>query len=324
MLAIRKPKINSLIFYSWYTFFMNWQAVNFDWNQVRAFLATAEEGSLSAAARALTLTQPTLSRQVAALEEALAVTLFERGHRTMQLTDTGLALLEHVRVMGEAATRVSLAATGRSELIDGHVRLTTTEGFAMVHLPPIVERLRELAPGIELEIIPANESLDLLRREADIAIRHTRPEHSDLIAKQVGAMTGHFYASTEYLDRMGRPRTPAALADYDFIGFESPTTLLELFNSMGVPLTRDHFKVYTTSGVVILALMEQGLGVSVMTKDVAETRTGLEQVLPALPPFDVPVWLVTHRELRTSRRIRLVFDTIADYVRDRLAKSVTS
>ncbi|MEM9530286.1 MAG: LysR family transcriptional regulator [Pseudomonadota bacterium] len=293
---------------------MNWQAVGFDWNQVRAFLATAEEGSLSAAARALGQTQPTLSRQVAGLETDLGVTLFERGHRRMELTESGLALLEHVRAMGDAATRVSLAATGRTELIDGHVSLTATEGFAMIHLPPIVERVRERAPGIELEIITANESLDLIRREADIAVRHARPEHGDLITRHVGDMTGHFYASREYLDRKGRPEKPADLADHDFIGFESPTTMLDIFNGMGIPVTADHFKVYTSSGVVILALMEQGLGLSVMTRDVAASRPELEMVLPSLPPFPVPVWLVTHRELHTSRRIRLVFDTIAEYL----------
>ncbi|MEM6937517.1 MAG: LysR family transcriptional regulator [Pseudomonadota bacterium] len=296
---------------------MNWQAVSFDWNQVRAFLATAEEGSLSAAARALGVTQPTLSRQVAGLESDLGVTLFERGHRRMELTETGLALLEHVRAMGDAATRVSLAATGRTELIDGHVSLTATEGFAMIHLPPIVERIRERAPGVELEIITANESLDLIRREADIAVRHARPEHGDLIARHIGDMTGHFYAASEYLDRKGRPKTPADLANYDFIGFESPTTLLAMFNEMGIPLTPQHFKVYTSSGVVILALMEQGLGVSVMTRDVAALKPSLEQVLPSLPPFPVPVWLVTHRELHTSRRIRLVYDTIAEYVQEK-------
>ncbi|MEM7612324.1 MAG: LysR family transcriptional regulator [Pseudomonadota bacterium] len=295
---------------------MNWQAVGFDWNQVRAFLATAEEGSLSAAARALGLTQPTLSRQVSELEAELAVTLFERGKGTMQLTDTGHALLEHVRAMGEAAARVSLAAAGRSEDIDGRVRITTTEGFGMMHLPAIVERIREQAPGIELEIIAANESLDLLRREADIAIRHVRPEHGDLIAQRVGSMTGHFYASKAFLDAAGRPRVAADLASYDFIGFESRDRLLGMFNEMGIPVTSENFKVYSASGVVILALMERGLGISVMTRDVAATKPSLEIVLPELPPFDIEVWLVTHRELKTSRRIRLVFDTIAGYVKE--------
>lgn len=293
---------------------MNWKAVTFDWNQVKAFLATAEEGSLSAAARALGLTQPTLSRQVAGLEDELGVTLFERSHRSMDLTESGIALLEHVRAMGEAATRVSLAATGRSELIDGHVSVTATEGFAIHHLPAIAERVRERAPGIELEIIPANESLNLIRREADIAIRHAQPEHGDLIAKRIGDATAHIYGARHYLDRVGRPATLKDLVNFDFIGFESPTRMLSFFHDLGVPVTREHFQVYSRSGMVILGLIERGLGLSVMTTDIAETRPTLERVLPSLPSIKFPTWLVTHRELHTSRRIRLVFDTIADYV----------
>jgi len=293
---------------------MNWQAVAFDWNQVRAFLATAEEGSLSAAARALGLTQPTLSRQVSGLERELGVTLFERGRRSMELTESGLALLEHVRAMGDAATRVSLAATGRSELIDGHVSITATEQFAIHYLPGAIERIRDRAPGIEIEIIPANASLDLIRREADIAVRHARPEHGDLIAKRIGGETAHLFGATHYLERIGRPSSPADLANADFIGFEHQGRLVEMYNAMGIPVTRDHFKIYSASGSVILALVERGLGLGFVTRDIAATRPVLEEALPSLPPVEVPVWLVTHRELHTSRRIRLVFDTIAEFV----------
>jgi len=302
---------------------MKWQAVAFDWNQVRAFLATAEEGSLSAAARALGLTQPTLSRQVAGLEADLGVTLFERGRRSMELTESGLALLEHVRAMGDAATRVSLAATGRSELIDGHVSVTATEQFAIHYLPGAIERIHERAPGIEIEIIPANASLDLIRREADIAIRHARPEHGDLIAKRIGATTAHLFGARHYLDRIGRPGRPADLADADFIGFEYQRQLVEMYNAMGIPVTRDHFTVYSASGSVILALIERGLGLGFVTRDIAATRPLLEEVLPALPPIEVPAWLVTHRELHTSRRIRLVFDTIAEFVSEMTQGRVT-
>ena len=295
---------------------MNWQAISFDWNQVRAFLATAEEGSLSAAARALGLTQPTLSRQVNGLESELGVTLFERGHRAMELTPSGLELLEHVRAMGDAATRVSLTASGQSQAVDGKVSITATNMFAAWYLPPIVTQIRQRAPGVELEIIAANESLDLIRREADIAIRHGQPDHGDLIAKRIGNMTANLYATKDYLDRIGRPRQPKDLANADFIGFEKPEQLLELYNGMGIPVTRDHFKVYSASGVVIMALVEQGLGIAFGTQDVAERSPTLEKVLPSMPPIDVPIWLVTHRELHTSRRIRLVFDTIADHVAD--------
>jgi DNA-binding transcriptional LysR family regulator len=293
---------------------INWQAVSFDWNQVRAFLATAEEGSLSAAARALQATQPTLSRQVSALEQDLGVTLFERGHRSMDLTESGVELLEHVREMGEAALRVSLAASGQAQDIEGQVTITATNMFATKHLPLILASVRDEAPGLEIEILTSNDVRDLRRREADISIRHARPEHSDLIAKRIGETVAQLYAATSYLDRVGRPKRPSDLVTLDFIGFEDPELMLPHFNAMGVPVTRDHFKLYTASGTLYLALIEQGLGAGVLTKDVADERPDLELVEPNLPPFEVPVWLVTHRELHTSRKIRLVFDLIADYV----------
>ena len=149
---------------------MNWQAISFDWNQVRAFLATAEEGSLSAAARALGQTQPTLSRQITALEDALGVTLFQRGHRSTDLTQSGIELLEHVRAMGEAASRISLTASGQASTVDGQVTITSTDTMAAVFLPKILRKLREQAPNISIEIIAASEIRDLRKREADLKI----------------------------------------------------------------------------------------------------------------------------------------------------------
>lgn len=281
---------------------------------MRAFLATAEEGSLSAAARALQATQPTLSRQVSALEQDLGITLFERGHRSMELTESGVELLEHVREMGEAALRVSLTASGQAQAVEGQVTITATNMFATNHLPPILASVREQAPGLEIEIIASNDVRDLRRREADISIRHARPEHSDLIAKCIGETVAQLYAAASYLDRVGRPQHPTDLVALDFIGFEDPELMLPHFNAMGVPVTREHFKFYTASGTLYVALIEQGLGAGMVTNDVADERPDLELVLPSLPPIDVPVWLVTHRELHTSRKIRLVFDLIADYV----------
>ncbi len=293
---------------------MNWQAVAFDWNQVRAFLATAEEGSLSAAARALRLTQPTVSRQVAGLERDLGVTLFERGPRSMALTAAGRELLNPVRAMGEAALGVSLSASGQSQLAEGKVSITATNMFATFHLPRVLARIRADAPAVEIEVIASNDLRDLQRREADIAIRHARPQQGDLIARQVGGTTAHLYASSAYLQRAGRPETVADLAGLDFIGFEDADILAAQLTAMGAPVSRSQFRLYTASGTVILALVEAGLGASVLSRDVAESRPGLELVLPGLPAFDVPVWLVTHRELHTSRRIRFVYDLLAECI----------
>jgi len=291
---------------------MNWQAVSFDWNQARAFLATAEEGSLSAAARALGQTQPTLGRQVAALEQHLGVTLFERVGRSLALTQSGLELLDHFRAMGDAAGRVSLAASGQSQAIEGQVSITATTVMATYHLPAMLKRIREIAPGIEIEIVASSDVRDLTRREADIAIRHVRPEQPDLIAKLVGETSAHLYASTEYLETYGRPATGSDLSDADFIGYEHPERLLPVLNPLGLTLTRRNFKIVTASGTVILELVKQGLGISVMPKELAALNPGLEPVLPELEPIPIPIWLVTHRELHTSRRIRLVFDLLAE------------
>lgn len=291
---------------------MDWTSVNFDWNQARAFLVTAEEGSLSAAARALGLTQPTLGRQVAALETALNVTLFERVGKSLTLTQPGLELLDHVRSMGQAAGRISLAASGQSQAIEGHVSITASDILSAYALPPVLARLRDMAPKIELEIVASNTIRDLTRREADIAIRHVRPDQPDLIAKLVAQGTGRLYAATRFLDHHGRPETVADLAKMAFIGFDRSDVLLTHLNAAGFALGPGNFKTYSGNGIVVWQMVKQGLGIAVMPTDLGDTTPGIECVLPDIDPFEFPIWLVTHRELHTSRRIRVVFDVLAE------------
>ncbi len=289
-----------------------WQTVRFDWNQARAFLVTAEEGSLSAAARALGLTQPTLGRQVAALEEALGVTLFERLGRSLSLTEPGLELVDHVKAMGEAAGRMSLAASGQSQAIEGQVCITASDLLSVYHLPPVLERLRCIAPEIEVEVVASNEIRDLKRREADIAIRHVRPEQPDLIAKHVRDTTAHLYAAPAYLERHGRPSTVEDLVDSVFVAAGQPDRYLADVRSSGLPLTKANLKYMSDSGVMAWEMVKQGLGMAIMFRDVAELTPEVENVVPDFGTVPVPLWLVTHRELRTSRRIRLVFDVLAE------------
>lgn len=294
---------------------MNWQDVTFDWNQARAFLVTAEEGSLSAAARALGQTQPTLSRQVSGLEEALGVTLFQRVGKALELTEAGLDILEHFRSMGEAARAISLTASGRSQSVEGPVSIAATIMMAEHHLPGAVEALREVAPGIEVTILPSNELSDIRRREADIAIRHVRPEEPELIAKKLGDTEATMFATKSYLDRLGRPITLEKLAKADYVGFEHAERMLPLFHSHGIAVTRENFRVVSSNGAVIKAMMLRHLGISYVTRDLAALYPELEEVMPEIEPMVVPTWLVTHRELHTSRRIRLVFDHLASYLK---------
>jgi len=283
-----------------------------DWNQLHAFLATVEAGSLSAAARELGLTQPTVGRQVAALEQNLGVVLFERVGRSLALTVAGGELYESARSMSEAASRLSIIASGQSQAIEGLVRITASDIVAAYILPPILEQLHALAPGIAVEIVAANDVRDLMRREADIAIRHVQPDQPELIAKRCRGTTAHLYASTGYLDRHGRPATGADLATASFIGFAENDGLVDELNARGVPITRANVKWTTGSVVTAWELIRQGLGIGVIFRDIAAGAPGVEPVLPALTPFDVPVWLAVHRELHTSRRIRLVFDLLAE------------
>ncbi|MCV3271286.1 LysR family transcriptional regulator [Roseobacter sinensis] len=289
---------------------MNWAAISFDWNQVRAFLATAEEGSFSGAARALKTTQPTIGRQISELEERLGVTLFERSVRGPTLTEAGRDLLDHVRVMGEAATRISMSATAHSEDISGLVTVTATDLLSAQTLPGLLAPLRDSNPGVRVNIVASNDLQNLIQREADIAIRHVRPEQPDLIARHVGDFHAGLYASKAYLDRAGRPRTPRDVADHDFVGNPDPTRLIAPMHNLGIPLRPENFVMSSESGVVVWQLLRADLGLSVLPDALCDPDPSLERVLPELPPFQFPIWLVTHRELQTSKRIRVVFDLL--------------
>ncbi|MEO0691916.1 MAG: LysR family transcriptional regulator [Pseudomonadota bacterium] len=291
---------------------MNWAAISFDWNQARAFLATAEEGSLSAAARALGLTQPTLGRQVTALEEHLGVMLFERGGRTMTLTEAGHELIEHFRAMGTAAERVSLTATGQSQAVEGHVAITATDIVISYLMPGVLHALRARAPGIEVDLIAANDLRDLRRREADIALRNVRPEDPELIAKRLREVPIHLYAMPAYLDRHGHPETCEDLAWHDFISMGNPSEFLSILNAHGVPVTRAQMRYGSESALLGWTLMQQGLGIAPMSEDIASLTPGAKRLDVEMDPLLVPIWLTTHRELHTSRRIRLVFDLLAE------------
>ena len=290
---------------------MNWDAISFDWNQIRAFLATVEEGSFSGAARALKTTQPTIGRQISELEAKLGVTLVERSVRGPSLTEAGRDLLDHVRSMAEAATLISMVATGKSQDVTGDVTVTATDLLSASVLPDLLMPLRETAPGIRVKIIATADMQNLMQREADVAIRHIRPEQPDLIARHVGDFRASLYAATSYLDRVGRPQTPRDVAEFDFVGNADPDRLITPLHNMGIPLRAERFVMSSASGVVAWELLKAGFGVAMQPEVLGDSEPGVEKVLPDFPSVEFPIWLVTHRELQTSRRIRIVFDLLA-------------
>jgi DNA-binding transcriptional LysR family regulator len=282
-----------------------------DWNQLKAFLETAETGSLSAAARKLGLTQPTLSRQVAAIEQRMGVTLFERVGKAMALTPTGLELLEHARTMGAAAEALGLAATGRSQAVGGVVSVSASDAVAAQLLPPLLRQLRDKEPGIAVEIISSNALSDLLRREADIAIRHVKPEQPDLIARLIREAKASFYASESWVAYYGHPRNAEDAVHLPFVGSDRSGQYLSYLRQHGLPVSESNFSCYADHTVAHWALVRQGMGIGAMMDEIAHTTPGVIQVLDNVPPVSFPIWLVSHRELRTSRRIRVVFEALA-------------
>ncbi|GAB5388735.1 MAG: LysR family transcriptional regulator [Alphaproteobacteria bacterium] len=294
---------------------MNWNAVRFDWNQARAFLVTAEEGSLTAAAQKLALTQPTIGRQIAALEAELGVTLFDRVGRGLELTPTGASLLDHVRLMAEGASALSLGATGQSAAVEGTVTVSASEGVAVWLLPQILKTLHQTAPGIRVELDVSNDLQDLRRRDADIAIRHADSPHGDLITRSAGLFPVRFYAARSMLPADALPQSLEELQQLDHIGYRDPlmTQRLDRFLAeIGVTIPQSSIIATTDNDLARWQLVRQGLGYTMQMDAIA---CQFDDVIPLLPDFvivDAPTQIVTHRELRTSARIRLVFDHLVE------------
>ncbi len=291
---------------------MSWKNINFDWSKVRSFLVAAEEGSFSAAARALNIAQPTLGRQIEALEQELNVTLFERDGRGIVLTPSGVELLQYARQMGDAAGAFSLAAHGQSSAIEGRVSIAAAEMFAATQLPPIIAELRLAEPKLEIEVVVSNHVSDLHRREADIALRFFRPTEPDLYARKLTDVQAQIYASEAYLDRFDPPLTLDDINRAEFISLDPENMVMHGLNAHGMKLTDANFPLQVDSYVVMWNLVKHGVGISVMDTSVGDHEPGVRRVLPDFPALNFSLWLVAHRELKTNRLVRRVFDVLVE------------
>jgi DNA-binding transcriptional LysR family regulator len=279
-----------------------------DWNLIRSFLAVARGGSLSAAARALQSTQPTVGRHINELESGLDVILFQRGRDGFALTEKGLTLYERAEPMEDSATAFIRLAAGSANKIAGTVRITASEVVAAFVLPQILAELAIAEPDIEIELVGSNLLGNLLARDADIAVRMVRPVQNDLVVRHVAELPLAVCASKSYLDRYGRPRAPNDLTQHRLIGWDRSDEIIKGFVQFGVAVDRHAFHFRCDNQIVLWEAVKAGLGIGFAQKPLVVRNADVEQVLHALPLPSLPMWLTIHEDLRTSARVRRVLD----------------
>jgi molybdate transport repressor ModE-like protein len=292
-----------------------------DWTLLQSFAAVAEHGSLSAAAKTLGGSQPTMSRHIQSLEDLLGVRLFDRGSGGLVLTPTGAALLEEARAMSDAAGRLQLVATGRSQAIAGTIRISASANVAVYVLPPMLARLRESEPDIAIEIVASDAVNNLLGREADIAIRMFQPTQADLITRKVGELEIGMYTALSYLDRRGEPQTTDDLLTHTFIGYDQSTRAIDGFRRAGLEVDRTFFAVRCEDPIVQWELVRAGVGVGFNQTDVGDNDPLVRRLLAGKLIHTLPIWLTAHAELKTSRRVRHVYDLLARMLSERYIRS---
>lgn len=282
------------------------------WELYRSFLGVLREGSLSGAARALGLTQPTVGRHVAALEAALRVPLFTRSSSGLMPTDVALALRAHAEAMESTADALARAATSFGEDVRGVVRISASDVVGVEVLPPIVARLRQRHPALTIELALTNRVQDLLRREADIAVRMTRPAQTQLIARHIGGIELGLHAHRDYLARCGTPRDAGELVRHALIGHDRPTAFIRQIAKSFPGFDRGAFALRTDSDLAQLALIRCGAGIGACQAALAKRDPALVRVLPKAFAGRLDMWVTMHEDLRGSPRCRAAFDALAE------------
>jgi len=284
----------------------------FDWSLVRSFLAVLEKGSLLAASRDLQLSQPTIGRHVAELESQLGLVLFDRNGRGLLPTEAAYHLAESARIMQSGADQLARNVMGADLGASGTVRITASQPVSCYVLPPLLAQMRLSLPDVQVELVASNEVSNLLRREADIAVRMVQPQQASIIARRVGKVTLRACAHQDYLRRRGVPRQPNDLLAHDLIGGDRNDDTLKGFAAQGLVVGREQFAFRADDLIVVWQAVRAGLGVGFVSEYLIRSDSAVIPVLPKLKIEPLPVWLAVHKEIRTSKRIRAVYDFLAD------------
>jgi DNA-binding transcriptional LysR family regulator len=281
------------------------------WDHYRTLLAVLAEGSLSGAARTLGLSQPTVGRHIEALEAELGTPLFTRSAGGLAPTEAALALRPHAETMAAAAEALVRTASGDRDAVRGVVRITASDIMGVEVLPPMMTSFHETYPQVAIELALSNRQEDLLRREADIAVRMVRPTQGALLAKRIGSVRLGLYAHRRYIEAHGVPDrldNPAIAG----IGFDRDLQMLRSLQASQVHIDRDMFDLRSDNDLAQLAALRAGFGVGACHPQLARRNPDLVPVLEDQFRYEMEVWVAMHEDLKTSRRMRLMFDWLVE------------
>jgi DNA-binding transcriptional LysR family regulator len=287
-----------------------------EWGLYRTFLAVLREGSLSGAARALGLTQPTVSRHVDALESAVGFQLFVRSQQGLAATEGALELKPYAEALAVTTAAMLRTASGQGQGVKGTVRVSASEIMGAEVLPPIFVPLRERHPELQIELVLSNEVDNLLRRDADIAVRMVEPAQEALVVKRIGNVTLGLHAHRRYLDRAGAPRSFEALRRHSVIGFDRETPAIRSMRRRVAGFDAIRFALRTDSDIAQLMAIRAGFGIGICHVALAKQDPKLERVLSTAFDLKLGVWIAMHENLRSTPRCRVVFDALACNLKD--------
>ncbi|MGR6468838.1 LysR family transcriptional regulator [Rhizobium sp. PAMB 3182] len=281
-----------------------------DWDLYRTFLAVLQTGSLSAAARRLNLSQPTVGRHIEALEQAAGFPLFTRSQSGLQPTEAALTLQPYAESMAATAAALARATSASPSAVEGTVRISASEIVAVEVLPPILAKLGQAHPKLEIELSASDAVEDLLHRQADIALRMTEPVQAALVVRHLGDIPIGFFAHRAYLARRGTPQSLADLTDHDVIGYDKNLAYVRdvMRNFPGVALPRFHYRA--DSNTAQLAMLRAGCGIGLCQRQLGLRDPNLVEILEGVLPIRLPIWAAMHENLRNTPRCRAAFDAL--------------
>ena len=284
--------------------------ISIPWQLLQSMAAIGEHGSLSAAARHLGVSQPTLSRHINLLEDLTGARLFLRTTEGMHLTTKGEQLFSDVKQMADTAGRIA-NRDAQPDGPAGTVRISASQIISTYVLPDMLTSLRRSAPNIELEVVASDTTQNLIRREADIAIRMYRPNQSDLYIRKVAEMKLGIYAHRDYLKGKDEVTIENFLS-FDVIGYDKSTLIIDGMAQLGIYARREDFAFRSDDQVVCWNMVAAGYGIGMMQIHIADRNPDLVRLAPDLDIGSLPVWLAAHKDLKISPRFRLAFDHLAN------------